>query len=32
MSRCVIGIDVGTTCTKALAVDAQGAVIGQGSQ
>lgn len=32
MSRCVIGIDVGSTCTKALAVDAQGAVIGQGSQ
>ena len=32
MSRCVIGIDVGTTCTKALLVNEQGQVIGQGSE
>lgn len=32
MKRCVIGIDIGTTCTKALVVDEQDAVIGQGSQ
>lgn len=32
MNRCVIGIDVGTTCTKALVVDAQGAVLSQGSK
>lgn len=32
MNRCVIGIDVGTTCTKALVVDEQGSVIAQGSK
>ena len=32
MSRFVIGIDVGTTCTKALVVDEQGTVIRQGSK
>ncbi|MCI8526267.1 MAG: hypothetical protein HFF17_10175 [Oscillospiraceae bacterium] len=31
MRPCVLGIDVGTTCTKALLVDEAGAVIGQGS-
>ena len=31
MSRCVIGIDVGTTCTKALVVDELGTVLSQGS-
>lgn len=32
MKRCVIGLDVGTTCTKALVVDEFGQVIAQGSQ
>ena len=31
MKRCVIGIDVGTTCTKAIVVDEAGQVIGHGS-
>lgn len=32
MKRCVIGLDLGTTCCKALVVDEYGAVIAQGSQ
>lgn len=32
MNRCVIGIDVGTTCTKVVVVDETGKIIGQGSQ
>lgn len=32
MSQYVLGIDVGTTCTKALLVDDRGAVVGHGSQ
>lgn len=31
MNEIVIGLDIGTTCAKALAVDAKGAVVGQGS-
>ena len=31
MSRCVIGIDAGTTCTKALVVDELSTVLSQGS-
>ncbi len=32
MNRCVIGIDVGTTCTKVIVIDENGKIIGQGSQ
>lgn len=32
MKRYVIGLDIGTTCTKALLVDETGAVVSQGSQ
>jgi len=32
MKKCVIGLDVGTTCTKALVVDETGKVLSQGSQ
>lgn len=32
MKKCVIGLDVGTTCTKALVVDENGNVVSQGSQ
>ena len=32
MKRCVIGLDLGTTCTKALVVDENGQVLSQGSQ
>lgn len=32
MRECVIGLDVGTTCTKALVVDENGQVLSQGSQ
>lgn len=32
MIRCVIGIDVGTTCTKVVVIDENGKIIGQGSQ
>ena len=32
MKKCVIGLDVGTTCTKALVVDENGQVLSQGSQ
>ena len=32
MNRYVIGIDVGTTCTKVVVIDETGKIIGQGSQ
>ena len=32
MNRYVIGIDVGTTCTKVIVIDEQGKIAGQGSQ
>lgn len=32
MKRCVIGVDVGTTCTKAVLVDEDGTIIGHGSK
>lgn len=32
MNQYVIGIDVGTTCTKVIAIDQNGKIVGQGSQ
>ncbi len=32
MKKYVIGIDIGTTCTKVVAVDEAGKIVGQGSQ
>lgn len=32
MKRYIIGIDVGTTCTKVIAIDEDGRIAGQGSQ
>lgn len=32
MEKYVIGIDIGTTCTKAIVIDSQGNIAGQGSQ
>lgn len=32
MKRCVIGLDIGTTCTKAIVIDESGNIIGQGSR